>query len=317
MDSNAHNPLWNSSYEDPKGRELERFLAANPLHIVNKKPAEDSCPFLKTTFIDLTLAGENILGFVKGWKYLDMPSLSDHPFIFFNIDVTPIKKMKSSDWMPHLLQIDVPRMRNTLRSMLLPVRILTNTCEIDFTINNLTDCIQKSAKMCFVRPTTPLEKKIFWWNNFLCSLRSKLPKSSVQFRKHPTVGNENIFKLDKTTYQREIRKAKFNSWKVFCEKDLSNDPFKAVKRLNISQRPRHEIKTIKTPDAEITSEPGILKAFGDTFFQSDAPIAVKLAVDNELSDNFFELSEEEVQAFISSLRPNSAPGIDGIGTALL
>ena len=41
-------------------------------------------------------------------------------------------------------------------------------------------------------------------------------------------------------YQREIRTAKFNSWKLFCEKDLSIDPFKAVKRLSLAQQPRHK-----------------------------------------------------------------------------
>ena len=317
MDSNAHHPLWNSNYEDPKGRELEEVLAAHPLQIANQKHVENSNLYLKTTYVDLTLAGDNILEFIRGWKYLDMPSLSDHPFIFFSIDVTPSKKINSPDWMPPLLQIDVLKMKAMLHSMLPPVVTLTNIQEIDTATNNLTDCIRRCAKSCFIRPTFSLKKKNYWWSNFLCSLRSKLRKSQGQLRKNPTCENENIFKADKAKYQREIRAAKFNSWKLFCEKDLSNDPFKAVKKLNLAQRPRHEISKLRIANEDISSTPEILKAFAEAFFPSDVPPTLKLPPDDELTIDFFELTEVEVKAAITSLRPNSAPGIDGIGTALL
>ena len=65
MDSNAHHPLWNSNYEDPKGRELEEVLAAHPLQIANQKHVENSNLYLKTTYVDLTLAGDNILEFMQ------------------------------------------------------------------------------------------------------------------------------------------------------------------------------------------------------------------------------------------------------------
>ena len=82
MDSNALNGLWGSSYCDARGDDMEDFVRARNLNILNVKPRSASAPS-GTSFVDITLAGDKTQ--VSNWRYLDFDSLSDHPLIYFEI----------------------------------------------------------------------------------------------------------------------------------------------------------------------------------------------------------------------------------------
>jgi len=85
MDANAHNPLWNSTFTDDKGRELEDLMLSNQLDLLNVPAAELAWVPAGTSFIDVTLAGDEVFQHLQNWKYLDFHSLSDHPYIYFTI----------------------------------------------------------------------------------------------------------------------------------------------------------------------------------------------------------------------------------------
>lgn len=89
IDSNAKNPLWNSRVLDKKGRELEHLINQHSLYIVNTP--KEKLSFLPTgsSFLDVTLAGDNIK--LKNWRFLPDPSLSDHPYIIFEVPSTRVK----------------------------------------------------------------------------------------------------------------------------------------------------------------------------------------------------------------------------------
>ena len=84
LDSNAKNTLWNSVSTDDKGKDLENLISRFPISVTNI--SKDKLPFLptKTSFIDVTLHGAETK--TNCWKYLDEPSLSDHPYIYFLVN---------------------------------------------------------------------------------------------------------------------------------------------------------------------------------------------------------------------------------------
>ena len=84
VDCNAKNQLWNSSHTDHKGLEFEQSVLSNKLNIMNV--AIDALAFVPggTAFVDVTLAGDAVN--VSRWLFLPFASMSDHPFVYFEIE---------------------------------------------------------------------------------------------------------------------------------------------------------------------------------------------------------------------------------------
>jgi hypothetical protein len=85
---NAKNKLGGSSQTDFKGASMESAITAKTLNILNRDP--DECEFspVGTSFIDITLAGDKIAN--NSWSYLDLPSLSDHPYTKFDLGLSSL-----------------------------------------------------------------------------------------------------------------------------------------------------------------------------------------------------------------------------------
>ena len=92
-DVNAKSPLWHSSNRDNKGEELETFLMANDLIVVNEEAnlATFSAfgevivghgPRVMESNIDVTI--RNRKARINGWKVIDEGN-SDHRLIMFNV----------------------------------------------------------------------------------------------------------------------------------------------------------------------------------------------------------------------------------------
>ncbi|KZR97988.1 Uncharacterized protein APZ42_006826, partial [Daphnia magna] len=74
---------WNSRSTDPRGMELESLFFMRNLSIANI--AKSKLDFVPggTSFIDVTFAGHQVK--FNRWLFLPIPSLSDHPYIYFEI----------------------------------------------------------------------------------------------------------------------------------------------------------------------------------------------------------------------------------------
>ncbi|XP_035226607.1 uncharacterized protein LOC118198932 [Stegodyphus dumicola] len=86
-DFNAHNTIWGYADTTTKGQELEDFLAANNIHLLN---TPDSTPTFDNTYHvgwpDLTLCSSNIANLVQDWTVVDDESCSDHKYLHFLIN---------------------------------------------------------------------------------------------------------------------------------------------------------------------------------------------------------------------------------------
>ena len=85
MDANAKQELWNSVANNERGKALLYYLKKRNLKVVNSHKSDLNYIPPKTSFVDVTLRGENVN--VSGWKYLRRDFMSDHPCIQFDVRI--------------------------------------------------------------------------------------------------------------------------------------------------------------------------------------------------------------------------------------
>lgn len=113
LDANAKSPAWNSLVLDKKGKELENLLSRFHLKIANAKLASLNFIPAGTGFVDVTLVGCDLE--LNHWYFLQDHSLSDHPYILFDLAKTlqsPIRPRKSK--LPRADDIDTGLFNKTL-----------------------------------------------------------------------------------------------------------------------------------------------------------------------------------------------------------
>jgi len=118
-DANARNQLWNSSSTDRKGSELEHLLIRNELNVCNKHRSRLNFVPSGTSFIDVTIMGDSVFRKLKDWRFLSTPSLSDHFYIYFTIDLQPSKRRTTERPLPPISKINLDKCKHSIREQLL------------------------------------------------------------------------------------------------------------------------------------------------------------------------------------------------------
>lgn len=119
-DSNGKSNIWNSVCTDKLGSDLEAFLPLHKLNIANRQLEQlDFFPG-GTSFIGLTLTGDQIN--LSQWRFLSTPFLSDHPYIYFEVELAnfepkPLQTLQRRVSSPPLMQVDLFRtnLANSMR----------------------------------------------------------------------------------------------------------------------------------------------------------------------------------------------------------
>ena len=99
LDSNAKNPFWSSATLDPKGKVADEFFLDHWGHCSERasKKILKHVP-LNSSFIDITAFGDLVT--LSDWKFLDIPSLFDHPFISFSISMSTSSRVERQQIQP-------------------------------------------------------------------------------------------------------------------------------------------------------------------------------------------------------------------------
>ena len=256
--------MWSSTRTDEDGRHLEDFILNNNLNIIN--PPKENLRFISQgiTFVDITIAGAGIAMKVAEWQYVTKPSLSDQFYIYFTVNFKPQYKNYNRRALPKIDDVDTHLAIKTISSILTPAKEMTNATEIDDAIQHLTAAISTALNISKL-PHKPIKKKTPWWNHYLCGLRHQLWQAQKKSRINTE--NERDFREIKAHYQKEIRKAKSESWKRFCKDEFESDPFKAIQRVNGRCRRLQNIASLRTGNNElILDEAIILRTLADNFF---------------------------------------------------
>ena len=208
--SNAKNPLWNSCGSDSRGRELEDLITRHKLNIANRPRADLDFVPKGTSFVDITLAGDKIV--VSRWLYLAFPSLSDHPYIYFEVEFAgmapPPANPSAARKAPAINRINkttfLARSLPNLESHIVSVPSPGST-ELD--ILNLSDLLVSCATSAKVKsPIAVNSKNMPWWTTELCALRTKSRTAFKTWSRSESSADEILYRLSKSCYQRILWK---------------------------------------------------------------------------------------------------------------
>ena len=80
---------------DKKGADLELLALQHKLNFMNiSKQSLDFVP-RGTSFVEVTLAGDLIR--IPRWLFLPFASLSDHPFLYFEVESKTVPSFRAQD----------------------------------------------------------------------------------------------------------------------------------------------------------------------------------------------------------------------------
>ncbi|EFX69741.1 hypothetical protein DAPPUDRAFT_113390 [Daphnia pulex] len=281
-----------------------------------------------TSFLDLTLAGSSVKS--SRWFFPSIPSMSYHPYIYFEIDQrstssSPFNSVRTEVRTSHISRINVEQFRGKFSAAikLLSVQSSETTQSIDLSIVEL--CALISSAACSSRTNKLFEpgaRNMPWWSKELCSLRHKTRQAFQLWSAQRTEVNKNTFKVLKTSYQREVRKAKQCAWKLLCNYNPgSSDLFSALNAAS-GKLSCIGLPTVICIDGIEVSEPlAILEKCAQHFFpepptsKRDAHLpAEKLAESYSFSSHspsfiFPPITPEELASAVTSMNVKSSPGL--------
>ncbi len=211
IDSNAKNNLWNSTLTDRKGLELESILSDYRLNLANVPICDlDFIPG-GTSFVDQTFAGDGVT--ISRWFFLSIPSLSDHPYIYFemlaNSHHPVVYTPKITKSIPHISSINKSTLINRV-AVGLTKYVFPNdlTCDqLQSQIVNLSQIISASARSAKVDTAVvagAFGRRMPWWTKPLCALRAKTRQSYKIWSKLRSAESRVVYQANKAEYQREL-----------------------------------------------------------------------------------------------------------------
>ena len=206
-------------------------------------------------------------------------------------------------------------------------RALFSTEIIDEEVDALTAAIRSSAFQSKTTETHIL-RKMPWWNRKLYGCRNNLRQVRSNFQKTPNIDNCRKVQQLKNEYQREVRKSKWSSWKLFCSTNFNNNPFSTLRRLaKQTNKVTNDLNQLLYAQPNRTTLE-VLQEIGNHFFP-DRNITLTNTQENIVSnvEEFIpsspevsftpEITKAELHSAIFSSSGKKAPGIDGIQAWIL
>ena len=328
-DANAHSPSWNSSCLSQAGTNVESVISNLHLNIANKNKELLNFVPSGSSFVDITLNGDNT--HIENWSFLRDASLSDHPFILFDLRTSLFERSSAGFRRqcvpPPPSLCDLERFYEALPQEIAkwptPVNIssLSNAEEIDSVIAELITSLKDLAASCKKpRPNICSPSKMPWWSTELQKLKSSLRNASEEKRSNKSDESVEAYRLAKQVYQRELRKAERECWENMCSTELNSDLFAGLKKIaNPSSQPPGPPSSLVHEGVSLTEPAEILKAFSSGFFpsavsDSEQHTSVVSEVSNslaELTSPFPEISLKELEEVFSISKKTKSPGQDG------
>ncbi|XP_045460460.1 uncharacterized protein LOC123670918 [Harmonia axyridis] len=265
-DANAHHKVWGSTDINHRGEDLLDFLFSTNIEIVNVGNSPTFMNAIRREVIDLTLATPFIAEMVKNWRVSEEPSMSDHMAIEFNVEATAPADVecripRKTDW-----ELYIAHMSSDLKG--LKYNISSNE-NLENASAHFTSCLKRAFEnSCPLRKKT-ISRDVPWWNNHLENLKKIARKA---FNKAKREGSWNAYRLALTNYNKEVRKAKRQSWRSFCEGIDKTAPAARLQKV-LSKDHSNPIGQIKKPCGEFTNDPQkSLRALLETHFSGSRQI---------------------------------------------
>ncbi|EFX62974.1 hypothetical protein DAPPUDRAFT_119650 [Daphnia pulex] len=284
-----------------------------------------------TSFVDLTLAGDQVK--ILRWLFLAIPSLSDHPYIFFEISHSAFVKIQRKPAhlkLPSVLNINADIFSSNLAKSLsrLPSPAgMTTEASIEHNISSLVSVLSSCALSARIpKPRNTRVHSMPWWSPELCALRSKVRSLYKAWSNNKCTTTELPYRRSKAQYQRSLRAAKCRAWEKVRESATNGDVFGALADFT------GKSKSIPLPneirvDGSLSSDPVVIaEACARHFFPDEPPSdlshsAIEASAHAALCSSSAEatplISDWEFEVAARSMNSKSAPGIDALPADLL
>lgn len=293
-DINAKSSQWGSPRTDRKGEYWECCLATRDMVVHNTGIMPTFIRGDTKSYIDVTISTTGIARRIKKWEVLETETLTEHQYIFFEIEGVLARRKKHNT----KAIIDWRAFKDTVE--------LTQGEMTDTTHESCTRIIKQACKNSTTHRRYDVST-IYWWNDSIARKRAECNKArrkmtrsagASQGNREDTDRNRERYKALKRDLNKLIREAKKKCWKDLCcelDDNIWGTAYKIVmKKLNIL-----------TP-YEIDDE-------------------IKIQIVNELfpraiDDWEIEPVEKDIQPFtleelkvaVASIKCGKAPGLDQI-----
>lgn len=315
VDTNSHSTLLEYDKSDESAKAWEEFITTKNLELVNQP---NKSTFRNTrgheSRIDWTLISAQRSNIIGGWKTIDSQDLlSDHIEIIFHLKTTTRKKQ---DLRYKWNKANWQEMKNALSH--LPNSDLINEDNFDEEmVDRLCEELDANCRKIINKyvPKSPIQqRRNHWWN-------SDLQKLKTAYKRAKRYSPEQC-KQRKNEYETAIADAKSKAWKTFLSScKNAGDAFLRNKILNKPKSERN-LQPLLKKDGKMTENieetmnllldsvtgttPTLNKKHKQTVRRNETYLK------QTISEREPEITEEEINKAISSLKPKKAPGMDKI-----
>ena len=317
-DANAHHTSWGSRNINSRGDELLEFLAVANLQWCNLGNKPTFRVANRSEVLDLTLVNQAMVNRVEDWHVSDNPSLSDHAYVRFKVTHDPgrgqlVRPLGRTDWglFNQALGVRLPPADATLES----------PDDIDSTAEGITSAILSAFDIaCPSRWVSSKCKTSPWWNSGLADLRKQTRQKLRRARNSDTAEDWDSYRESQRLYKSEVKTAKSNSWKKYCEGLESLQPTARLFRF-LRRDVRPGPQNMQKEDGTTTSGPEeTLELLLASHLTTATAPGLNAQVFNQhlpWEDASRIMNPQVLSAAVSTFEPLKAPGADGIKPILL
>ena len=260
---------------------------------------------------------------VKEWKVSEEEVESDHKLITYEIEMSTTQE---SEKYRNIRKTRWDLYRHELKQNLESKEVEGE--ELDKIVEHINESIIKAFHESCTEKDKKNKKKVIWWNDNLTGLKRISYRAQQRYRATPNEETRRERNQTRTEYQNAIKKAKEESWKLFCSsmEDLST----LAKIQKLMKQTNNRIGTIRKSNGTYTTTPKeTLDELIDTLYPDDTNTSEQRAeIQQEINTQYpgNPLAEEEIEIMINKdtietairgFDPYKSPGPDGIYPALL
>ncbi|XP_071051862.1 uncharacterized protein [Onthophagus taurus] len=244
-DANAHHTMWASTNTNERGELLFDYLLGEGLTVNNVGAKPTFVTRNRAEVLDITFSSIILSSKITSWKVSSEPSCSDHRHIQFKIDLgmksdCTYRNPRSTNW-----DLFKSCLADNVTSVIATVR---NCDQVEIATEQISVAIRSAYHSSSPLKVKSSNRGTPWWNESLSSERQEVRKL---FNRAKTLGEWEKYKQALTNYTKNIRKAKRESWRRFCE-GVKDTPSSARIHKILARNPAPPLGSLRRPDGSFT-----------------------------------------------------------------